>query len=385
MIISKLILKNWRNFSNVDVSLSERVFLVGPNASGKSNLLDVFRFLRDIATQGGGLQKAVSDRGGVSKIRCLYARRNPDIEIEVEFSEESGAPEQWRYAVGIRQEPRGQRLTYLSHERVLRNGRVILDRPDNNDKEDRILLTQTHLEQVGANKDFREIYHFLNSILYLHLIPQLLRFPDAFHGVEMPGDPFGRNFLERVSATSKQIKKSRLSKIEDALQSAVPNLKQLNDIRDDKGNPHLEAVYEHWRPQGAKQREDQFSDGTLRLIALFWSFLEGQAPLLLEEPELSLNAAIVSKIPALMHRMQRKKKGKRQIILSTHSADLLSDRGIGGEEVLLLRPGIEGTEVRSADTMTEIKTLLDSGLSVADVVLPHANPPEVHQLELFEF
>jgi len=33
MIVSHLILKNWRNFQVVDVSLQERVFLVGPNAS----------------------------------------------------------------------------------------------------------------------------------------------------------------------------------------------------------------------------------------------------------------------------------------------------------------------------------------------------------------
>ena len=83
MIISKLILKNWKNFRKVDVDLVDRVFIVGPNASGKSNLLDVFRFLRDIAKSGGGIQEAVKARGGVSKIRCLAARTNSDIEIEV--------------------------------------------------------------------------------------------------------------------------------------------------------------------------------------------------------------------------------------------------------------------------------------------------------------
>jgi AAA15 family ATPase/GTPase len=41
-------LKNWKNFQSVEVDLPLRVFLVGPNASGKSNLLDVFRFLRDL-------------------------------------------------------------------------------------------------------------------------------------------------------------------------------------------------------------------------------------------------------------------------------------------------------------------------------------------------
>ena len=78
MIINRLIVKNWRNFQQIDVGLSPRQFIVGANASGKSNLLDIFRFLRDIVkAEGGGFQKAVKDRGGVSKIRCLAARQRP--------------------------------------------------------------------------------------------------------------------------------------------------------------------------------------------------------------------------------------------------------------------------------------------------------------------
>lgn len=46
---TRLRLENWRNFRQVDVELAGRVFLVGPNASGKSNFLDAFRFLHDIA------------------------------------------------------------------------------------------------------------------------------------------------------------------------------------------------------------------------------------------------------------------------------------------------------------------------------------------------
>jgi predicted ATPase len=51
MIVSHLRVKNWRNFQRVSVALRERQFIVGANASGKSNLLDVFRFLRDIAKE----------------------------------------------------------------------------------------------------------------------------------------------------------------------------------------------------------------------------------------------------------------------------------------------------------------------------------------------
>ena len=80
MIVSDLSVKNWRNLRSIDVDLQERQFLVGPNVSGKSNFLDVFRFRRDVAKpEGGGLQKAVKDRGGVSRIRSLAARRDPEI------------------------------------------------------------------------------------------------------------------------------------------------------------------------------------------------------------------------------------------------------------------------------------------------------------------
>lgn len=90
MKFSKIHVENWRNFTRVDVPLQQRMFLVGPNASGKSNLLDIFRFLRDLVRVGGGLEKAVDDRGGVSRLRSLAARRNPDIVIDVQIENGDG-------------------------------------------------------------------------------------------------------------------------------------------------------------------------------------------------------------------------------------------------------------------------------------------------------
>ena len=115
MIISHLKLTNWRNFRKVDVDIGVRTFLIGPNASGKSNFLDVFKFLRDIASPGGGLQKAVNDRGGVSKIRCLAARKEPQIEIEVHINDTKNSKGKWIYSIGIKQESRGYRLPYLMY------------------------------------------------------------------------------------------------------------------------------------------------------------------------------------------------------------------------------------------------------------------------------
>jgi len=385
MIVSHITLKNWRNFQSVDVDMGNRVFLVGPNASGKSNFLDVFRFMRDITKQGGGLQKAISDRGGIAKIRCLAARRESDVEIDVSLAETATEETLWRYAIGIKQEVRGYRNPYLIYERVWEGDQQMLNRPDHADEKDRLRLTQTHLEQISLNQPFRDISKFFDSVQYLHLVPQLVRYPSAFPGPGIPGDPYGQNFLERVAKTNARTRRSRLKKIEGALRVAVPHLKQLTDIKDKSGIPHLEATYEHWRPKGAKQREDQFSDGTLRLIGLLWALLEGDSLLLLEEPELSLNAGIVSKLPALMHRLQQQKKSRqRQVMLSTHSADMLSDKGIGGEEVLLLSPSKEGTDVKVASSIREIRDLLEGGLSVADAVLPRTAPQDAHQMVLFK-
>jgi predicted ATPase len=374
MIVSNLHLKNWKNFRTVDVPLRNRIFLAGPNACGKSNFLDAFRFLRDIAKTGGGLKKAVSDRGDISKIRCLAARREPDIEIEAGLANNAGERPLWKYSIAIRQLERGSRDPYLVHERVWQNGKLILNRPNDADNKDKLLLTQTHLEQISANQEFREVAKFFEGVLYLHLIPQLVRNPEAFAGQGIPGDPFGQSFLERVAKAKKQTRESRLRKIEEILLKAVPQLSQLSLVKDGVGKPHLEAVYEHWRLKGAKQQEGQFSDGTLRLIALLWSLLGSGALLLLEEPELSLNIGIVRSLAPMIYRLL--KKERRQVIISTHSADLLSDRGIEGEEVLLLTPSAEGTRVEPASDRKEVRDLLESGLTVADAVIPLTEPKE---------
>jgi len=53
LYVTRLRLANWRNFKKADIRLTRRAFFVGPNASGKSNLLDALRFMRDLVSVGG--------------------------------------------------------------------------------------------------------------------------------------------------------------------------------------------------------------------------------------------------------------------------------------------------------------------------------------------
>ena len=368
MIINRLIAKNWRNFQQINVPLRERQFIVGPNASGKSNLLDIFRFLRDIAkAEGGGLQKAISDRGGVSKIRCLSAKQDPEVAIEIHIADTSDAPATWRYSVGFRQADLGNCQTHLTYERVWRGDECLLDRPDADDNEDPDRLTQTALEQIAANAKFREIGGFLRNVTYLHLVPQLIRFADLIQGRVIEDDPFGQGFLERVASVHPSTRRSRLKRIERTLKIAVPQFEKLEFIRDNRGRPHLQAHYSHWCSNEEGQHEDQFSDGVLRLIGLLWSLLESDSVILLEEPELSLNIGIISQLAPSISRLQRTRGS--QVLVSTQSNVLLIEPGIDGREVLLLIPEKEGTVTKIASDVDYIRTLLKSGLTAGEVVL----------------
>jgi predicted ATPase len=387
MIVTHLKLKNWRNFRDVDAPLGERTYLLGANASGKSNLLDVFRFLHDVSKpQGGGLQKAILDRGGIQKVRCLHARRDPEVRIEVHLSESSDdSTPDWRYVLGFKPEGKGAQRTLISCEQVWKRGvkEPILNRPDSGDSADKVRLTQTAIEQIQANADFRELAIFFGNVAYLHLVPQLLKYGDQIAGKYLEDDPFGQGLLERIAKTQKKTRDSRLRRIEKALALAVPQFKELRFVQDRvTGRPHLEAMYSHYRPNAGWQSEEQFSDGTLRLLGLLWALIDGDSLLLLEEPELSLNDAIVREIPGLLDRVQREKKRRgRQVIISTHSEALLSNPGIDGRGVLLLEPDAEGTRVRLVND--EEAVALRAGLSIAETVLPKARPKNIEQLSLW--
>ena len=378
MRFSHIYLENWRNFGNVDVPLQNRAFLVGANASGKSNFLDVFRFLRDIVTSGGGFQKSVADRRGVSLIRNLAARRYSDIVIQVTLQEEKQVV--WRYHIAFRQDK--QRRPILKEEKVWRGDNLILNRPDDEDSNDEERLRQTYLEQTIANREFRDIAKFFASVRYYHIVPQLVRDPERSIGRQ--SDPYGGDFLEQIAETDKRTRDARLRHILAALKIAVPQLNELKLDKDERGIPHLYGNYEHWRARGAWQTESDFSDGTLRLMGLLWALLDGMGPLLLEEPELSLHHEIVRHIPQMMIHVQRRRKSPiRQVFLSTHSIALLDDEDIAADEVLMVVPSENGSNVQRGADIVEIKQLLETGLTAAEVVIPHTSPGNAVQLSLF--
>lgn len=386
MLLTRLQLRNWRNFRKVDVALGPRGYVIGANASGKSNLLDVFRFLRTIAqSDGGGLQKALKERGGLSKLRSLHARRDPEVRIEVDVSEAlDDARPCWQYKLAFKSEGKGLQRVLIQEETVIKDGKVLISRPNADDQRDAARLTQTFLEQINNNAGFRELAEYFSATTYLHLVPQLLKHSDEISGRIIENDPFGQGLLQRIARTPAKTRDARLRRIQQALEVAVPQFSELHFEQDlATGFPHLKANFKHWRVHGSWQREDQFSDGTLRLIGFLWALQEGEGLLLLEEPELSLNDAITAHIPLMIDRVlrQRKKGGfLRQVLSTTHSQSLVA-AVTDPDSVLLLEPSEDGTTVRTASD--EERKEMSHGLNASEVLLPKTRPRHIEQMGLF--
>ncbi|MYZ52599.1 AAA family ATPase [Malikia spinosa] len=386
MLITRLKLKNWRNFREVDVPLGPRAYLIGANASGKSNLLDLFRFLRTLAqTEGGGLQKALKERGGLTRLRSLHARKDPEVRIEVELSDSMAAEvPTWRYVLAFKSEGKGQQRVLISEERVEHLGQELLNRPNQDDLQDLQRLTQTHLEQINNNEPFRALVEDFSATTYLHLVPQLLKHGGEISARVMENDPFGQGLMQRIAQTNKRTREARLRRIAQALAQAVPLFSELRFAQDEvTGLWHLEANFTHWRVHGSWQKEDQFSDGTLRLIGLLWALQAGDGLLLLEEPELSLNDGIVQHIPLMIDRVLRglkKPASARQVLISTHSEVLLS-QVTDPQSVLLIEPGVNGSTVRQP--VSDELQAMEHGLNPAEVLLPKTKPQSLDQFGLF--
>lgn len=381
MRITQLSLKNWRNFQQADLRVGSRLFVVGPNAAGKSNFLDAIRFLRDLAADGGGLQQALKIRGGVPRVRNLAAGafNHGRVLIAATIGDDE-VPDQWTYTLEFTTERRGHRRPLVHRETVDRNGKTIMSRPDHEDAEDPDRLTQTYLEQVNANRAFRTIAEFFASTRYLHLVPQVIREPER--GMDRVDDPFGGDFLQQVARSPMRKRATRLKRINNSLKIAVPQLDELTLERDPEGRPHLEARYAHWRKVGARQDERDFSDGTLRLIGLLWALQEegkNAGPVLLEEPELSLHSTIVRLLPTMLASAQQ--RTERQVFVSTHAIEVMEDEGLGLDEVALLRPGSGGTVATLAADVGDIREEVeDLGLSLAESLPARSRPPELERL-----
>ncbi len=83
MLIKKIKVSNFKSFKEQEIEFSDLNVIVGANGSGKSNFINIFKFLKSI--YNNDLQDAVSDNGN-EFIKNLHAKINEKVKIVIEFT-----------------------------------------------------------------------------------------------------------------------------------------------------------------------------------------------------------------------------------------------------------------------------------------------------------
>lgn len=395
--LSHLYAKNWRNFSEIDLDLPrKKMVIVGANASGKSNFLDIMRFMHDIVKDGGGIQKSIksSERGGsLDRIRFIGYNSNDSSDIILRFTLQDYRDKtneleyflQFGYAWGGNQQSKNI-LVKREYLKDLKTGQFLGDdrsspkKPSEDDKE---LYRDTFLEQ-SSQLDFRVMRRFFLDIFYLHVNPLSVKYRQVSDMQKKELDPYGANFLEIIGQATEKQRSDFLARSTKALRSFIPNLEEII-FSQEGGVSHLEMKmdYSH-RTQ--IQNELLMSDGTLRLLGIFWAIFEKSTKssiILIEEPEISLNPGIVEFLPRLIHQLQRNQR--LQVIITTHSDDMLSEP-IMEEDVFLIKNSDSGSSIVPLMSYGEVAISLKSGFTLQEIgkeLTKSTFTPLGHNLKLF--
>ena len=86
MAIKRITISNFKSFDKLDIELGKFNILIGANASGKSNFLQIFAFLRDITNHG--LDNAISMQGGIAYLRNINIGSSENFSLEVVSDQE---------------------------------------------------------------------------------------------------------------------------------------------------------------------------------------------------------------------------------------------------------------------------------------------------------
>ena len=79
IFVTRVWARNFKSIRELDLELGPLTVLVGPNASGKSNVLDVLRFISHALRES--LVSAIRARGGIGDIRHSMPGGRPDVEV----------------------------------------------------------------------------------------------------------------------------------------------------------------------------------------------------------------------------------------------------------------------------------------------------------------
>ncbi len=335
--ITRVALKNYKSIAACEVQLRPLMFLVGPNGAGKSNFLDSLRFVADALNSS--LDHAIRDRGGINDVHCRSSGHPKHFSIRLDFTLSEGSG---HYAFRIGDFSRG-RYKVQTEECVLRSAQ----QPTQEDcfyvKNGTVTKTNMEVAPAAAKdrlylvnasglKEFRPVYEAFSRMGFYSLNLDKIKDLQAPN----PGDLLTRDG-SNLASVFKQLSPSVKGRIKEYLAAIVPSV---DKIEARKYGPKEGLVF----TQNVKRSNDpqrflanNMSDGTLRalgiLVALFQGNYDPRKRVLLvgiEEPESALHPAAAGVLLDAL----REAAGQTQIIITSHSPDLLDDKDLDPESIL---------------------------------------------------
>ncbi len=351
--ITRVVLKNYKSIAACDVRLPPLTFLVGRNGTGKSNFLDALRFVADALNLDLG--HAIRDRGGINDVRRRSRGHPNHFSIRLEFVLPEGLTGHYAFRIGTRspggyevqtEECRIQNEQLLTPEEYFRveSGTVTATSVK---VAPAVASDRLYLVNASGLPEFRPVYDAFSRMGFYNLNPDKIRDlqdPD-------PRDVLlrdGSNLTSVLTKLSPIVKKD----IEEYLSAVVPGIHTV----DVKGFGPKETLEFRQDIAGDTHRwrflANNMSDGTLRVLGILVALFQGddnaqkRVTLVgLEEPETALHPGAV----AVLLDGLRDAANRTQVIITTHSPDLLDDKHLDVDSILAVEAHDGNTVIAPVD------------------------------------
>lgn len=346
IFLTRVVLRNYKSIGACNVHLGPLTYLVGANGSGKSNFLDALHLVRDALS--GSLDNALNERGGLMEVRRRSSGHPTNFAIRLEFILPSGQTGFYAFNVGAL----AGRGYEVQTEKCVISGvgkgpffhveRGVLKASS---EPTFPAVTPDRLALVSASgmTVFRPVFDALTGMGFYNLNPKLMREPQKPQDGRML-KPVGENIVS-VIGHLERVAPQNLTLIESYLQTVVPMMhglerKQIGPLETLEFRQEVAGAQAPWRFPA-----QNMSDGTLRALGVLTALFQGNkdyAPSLvgIEEPETALHPAA----SAALREALTKASETTQVVVTSHSPDLLDDRSIQPEHILAVVS--EGGETR---------------------------------------
>lgn len=356
--------KNFRAFRRLAFEPRPLTAIVGPNAAGKSSVIDLFQFVSDSLRLS--LYTALERRGGLSAVRHLSPTRPRSCEIWVELAYEGGF--RAAYSFRIRSGAGGSYTVAEEECHLTENGDEIahLAVKDGHVSALASVMPYPDVGHDGAPRaqldpealalpllgifELAPVLHELRDLRTYSIVPDKLReLQDPDEGRELRPD--GSN----AASVLRHLEPADRIDLIEMLGHVVPGVQDVKAVS--HGNK-LTLEFKQRASSGKRNTFEalQMSDGTLRLLGILLALFQRDTPgfLAIEEPEATIHVAAQQ---ALMD-VFRERSSMSQIVLTTHSSDILDSVDV--DSIYL---------VTAADGHSTLSTLADSSKAAVDEAL----------------